>query len=120
MHLHVTIVFDESQSPKSIHKETHSRPGCPNHFRQHFLTDFRDNRFWLAVLAKLGKQQEDSGQPLLAGIKKLVNQIFLNTHFAGQQKCDKNFKECLVALEHADHLFPLNLEERAWCKCRSC
>jgi hypothetical protein len=70
----LAVIFDEPQFPEAIHKKTHSGSRCANHLRQDFLTDLWNYRLGLAFLAELGEQQENSRQPLFAGIEKLINQ----------------------------------------------
>ena len=68
--------MNEAQFSEPVHEEADPRPGRADHFRQHLLTDLGDYRLGFAFLAKMGEQQKDPGQPLLARIEKLINQIF--------------------------------------------
>lgn len=67
------FVINEPQFAELIHEETDARAGGPNHLRQGFLTDLRNDRFRLALPPKVGQQQQRAGQPLLAGIKQLIH-----------------------------------------------
>jgi hypothetical protein len=64
-------------------------------------------------LAKLRHQQQNPRQPLLAGVEKLIDQIRLGSHAAGQQKLQKQIGEGVLLVHHADHLRALDLERRA-------
>ena len=59
MNPNLAVVFDESQIPEAIHEKAHARPGCANHFGQHFLTDLGYHRLRLALLAELREQVID-------------------------------------------------------------
>ena len=74
-----TFVINKSQLAKLIHKETDARAGRADHFGQRFLTDFRNDRLRLALLPKVGQQQQRPRQSLLAGIKQLIHQILLDS-----------------------------------------
>jgi len=54
---------------------TDARPGGADHLRQTLLIDSGDDCFRTPFFAKMRKQQENSSQPLLAGVEKLVNKI---------------------------------------------
>ena len=47
-----TVIFDKAEIAKSVHKETHTRSGGSDHFRQRFLRDLRNQRFRFTRLAK--------------------------------------------------------------------
>ena len=55
-----------------------------DHFGEHLLTNLRYDRLGPPLLAEVRHQKEQSCQPLLARIKKLVNQIFLDARVASQ------------------------------------
>ena len=75
MDFNLTVVANEAQLPEPIHEEIDSGPRCAHHLCYRFLTDFGKRNFVLFVLAEVGKQEENAGKPLVAGIKKLVNQV---------------------------------------------
>ena len=84
MHLNATVVADETELAKAIHKEADTRPGGPDHIRQRFLRDRRNEDFRFARLAEFRHQQEDPRQALFAGIEQLIDKIGLRPHAAGQ------------------------------------
>ena len=121
MYLDPAVVFDEAELPKAIHKETNARPGGPNHLRQSFLGDLRDHTFWFAGLAEFRHQEKNPGQTLFTGVEKLIDQIRLRTHAAGEEKLEEQIREGMFLVHHSDHLHPLNLERGTGangCRCR--
>ena len=86
MNPNLAVIFDEPQFPEAIHKKTHSGSRCANHLRQDFLTDLWNYRLGLAFLAELGEQQQNSRQPLFAGIEKLIHQVGLDASVLRQKK----------------------------------
>ena len=74
------VIINKSQFPEPVHEEADPRAGCADHFRQHLLTDLGNYTLLFAFLAKMSEQQKDPGQPLFAGVEKLINQVFLVTN----------------------------------------
>ena len=108
MYFDPAVVFDEAELPKAIHKETNARPGGPNHLCQSFLGDLRDHIFWFAGLAEFRHQEKNPGQTLFTGVEKLIDQIGLRTHAAGEEKLEEQIREGMFLVHHSDHLHPLN------------
>ena len=79
------FVIDESKFPKLIHKMADSRPRCPDHFGQRFLTYPGNDELVLPFFAEAGQQQQDPSQPFLTGIEKLINQVLFDPSIPGQQ-----------------------------------
>ncbi len=52
----ITIVFNKSQFAELIHEKTDARACGADHFRKHFLTHLRHDRFRLPFFAKMGHQ----------------------------------------------------------------
>jgi hypothetical protein len=73
------IVLNEAQFLEFIHEEINPRPRCPNHFRQRLLRYFGKHFLGLVLLAIASEQQKSAGQPFLAGIKELIDQILLDS-----------------------------------------
>jgi hypothetical protein len=69
------VVINETQLPKLVHEETHPGPCGPDHVGQGFLTDPGHDNLMLPVFAEAGQQQQDSRQPFLAGIEKLIHKV---------------------------------------------
>ena len=84
VNLDATVVFDEAHLAKAIHEETDAGAGSPDHIRESFLRNRRNQRLLLARLAELGHQQEDSRKTPLTGVEELINQIGLVSHAAEQ------------------------------------
>src|SRR4029453_4853263 len=85
LNLQAAVVVDEAELPELVHEATDSRPSGADHLRQHFLTDLRNHGLGLALLPEVGQQQEHPSQSLLARVEQLINQVFLESHIAGQQ-----------------------------------
>src|ERR1019366_10095820 len=79
------VIVDEAQFSEPVHEEADPRTGGADHSRQRLLTDLGNYQLGFAFLAKLSEQQKDSGQPLFARIKELINQIFFVTDVPRQQ-----------------------------------
>src|ERR1700722_4847751 len=77
-------VVDEAQLAEPVHEEADAGSGCADHFSQSLLTDLGDYGFWNAVFAEMSEQQKDAGQPLFAGVEKLIDQIFFVADISGQ------------------------------------
>jgi hypothetical protein len=71
--------MDEAQFPEFVHEKIHPRPRCANHFRQHLLRYFGKHLLWLGFLAIPSEQQKSPGQPFLARIEKLIDQILFDS-----------------------------------------
>jgi hypothetical protein len=50
------VVVDETQFPESVHEETDSRAGGPDHLSQSFLTESWNGHFGNAFFAELRHQ----------------------------------------------------------------
>jgi hypothetical protein len=103
-----TVVIDKAKLPELIHEMIDPRPGCADHLCQVFLIDPGNYSFGPALLAKMGQQQENPSQALLAGVEKLVDEIRFVSDVAGKQMRDKHFRESLLFVEHSCHHRLLN------------
>lgn len=56
--LKAAIVLDETKFPELVHKEINASACCTDHFRQHFLRDFRQYSVELVFFAVAGQQQK--------------------------------------------------------------
>src|ERR1700680_1985532 len=73
------IVLNEAEFPKFIHEEIDPRPRCANHFRQRLLRYFGNRRLGMVLQPIASKQQKSAGKQFLAGVKKLIDQILLDS-----------------------------------------
>ena len=73
------VVLNEAEFPEFVHEKVDPGARCANHFRQHLLGNFGKHLFWLGFPAIPGEQQKSAGQPFLAGVKKLIDQILLDS-----------------------------------------
>ena len=62
VHLQSAVVLNEAQLPELIQKETDAGARGADHFRQHFLTDLRNDRLRLAFFPKVGQRTELRGR----------------------------------------------------------
>jgi hypothetical protein len=85
MHFQATVVLDETQFAKSVHKEADSGARGADNFRERLLANLGNHWLGLAILADIGQQQEHPRQPFFTGIKKLINQILLDANVSGEQ-----------------------------------
>jgi hypothetical protein len=69
------FIINDPQLAERIYKETDARAGGADHFGQRFLTDLRNDRLRLALLPKVGQQQQRPRQPLLARNRSRANCI---------------------------------------------
>src|SRR5882762_7342972 len=77
-------VVNKTQFPEPVHEKANPRTSRPHHFGQTLLTDFRDHSLGHTILAKMSQQKKNSGQPLFAGVKQLVDQILFITDIPRQ------------------------------------
>ena len=89
MYAQAAVVVDEAHFAKSVHKEAHSRPGGANHFGQGSLAHLQDGGMRLGLRTKAREQQESSCQPLLAGVEKLIEEVFFDSDNAREQMRDQ-------------------------------
>jgi len=93
MDLKATVVLNEAEFSKLVHKETDSRSGCAYHFRKRFLAYFRNDCFGVAFFSKVREQQKNSREPLFAGVEELVNEVFFDTYIARQEMLHEEFRK---------------------------
>ena len=93
------VVVDEAELPELVHEVVDPRSGRADHLRQVLLIDAGDDRFGLAVLAKVRQQQEHPRQPLLARVEQLIDEIRFVADDAGQQVRDEDFRERRLVVE---------------------
>src|SRR6516225_2894887 len=80
-------------------KVAHAGARRADHVRERLLAHFGDHRLLLPVLAEVRQQQQSSRQSFLAGIKQLVNQVFLDSDRASQKMRREPFGELLFVAE---------------------
>src|SRR5271157_788231 len=78
VHLQAAVVIDEAQLAKPVHKEADSRTGGANHLSQGPLAHLQDGGMRLGLRSKAREQQQRPRQPPLAGIEKLIEEIFFH------------------------------------------
>jgi hypothetical protein len=81
MNLKFSVVLNKAKLPEFVHKEADARAAR------------------LTLFSEVCKQQKNSGQPLLAGIKKLIDKVFLDAPVPQQQVFDKELGKKRVRRE---------------------
>jgi hypothetical protein len=89
IYLDAAVVTDKTELAKAVHKEADMRPSGANHIRKRFLRNGRNEGFPFAGLAEFRHQQENPRQAFFAGVEKLVDEVGLGSHAAGQQELEK-------------------------------
>jgi hypothetical protein len=105
LNFQLAVVVDQSQLPKFVHKNIHARPGRSNQRCKRVLIDLYGYRFQAKVVAIIGQEQESTGQPHLAGIEQLVDQVRFNSGGPSQQMSEKVVGKFLVLMKQADYDF---------------
>ena len=117
MHLQTTVVVNEAELSEFVHEEVHSGAGGANHLRQSLLAQLWDDGFGLIFFSETGQDQKRSGQTFLAGIEKLIDQVFSNPDIAPHHVGDEAIRERVFRMEHADHFVQADHEQRDRCGC---
>src|SRR3954469_4342494 len=78
-------VVDEPHFPKTVHEKADSRTRSANHLCQCFLAYLWNHSLRNSLFAEVGQHKKHAGQPLLAGIEQLVNQVLFVTDVPRQQ-----------------------------------
>lgn len=69
MNLNRSVISNEAKLAEFIHEKADTGAGCPDHFRQRFLTDLRRDGLRVAFLPEIGQEQEKAREPFLTRIK---------------------------------------------------
>ena len=112
--LKAAVVLDEPEFLEFIHEKIHSRARRPDRICQRFLRNPWKDALRLVVASVAGQQEQRAGQPLLRGIKKLIDQVRLDTNVPGEHIGDKAVREFVLGVKDADHLFLFNNKHRSW------
>ena len=67
------VVLDETEFSEFVHEEIYARARCAHHFCQHLLRYLGKHLLRFVFLAVARQQQQRTRQPLLAGVKKLID-----------------------------------------------
>jgi hypothetical protein len=111
----LAVVFDEAQLPEFVHEKIDPWACRADHLRQHFLRYFGKDLLRLARRVIARQQQESARQPLLAGVKELVDQVLLDSEIACQYVGDKAVRKLVFPVEHANHFVFLDDEDGGGC-----
>src|SRR5450631_566198 len=100
----MAVIINKAQLPKFVHEKTHAGSRRADHLRQCLLADFRYDWLRSTFLAKIRQKQKDPGQPFLARIEQLINQILLYTKVSSQEVRDKQFGKRWLFVDHAGNV----------------
>ena len=79
----IAVIINESHRPEFVHEVSNAGPRGAHHFGEGLVTE--DGHFGIGhciVLAHTGEFQQNTRQPFLAVIEKLIAQIFLEIDVA--------------------------------------
>jgi hypothetical protein len=88
MRLHAEIWMNSGCLPRP---QPQAQPEC-------LLADFRDHRLRFRFLAEVRQQQEQAGQPLLARIEQLIDQVCFDADALAHKVRNELFRECRFLL----------------------
>jgi len=109
------VIFNEAQLAEFVHEKIHARARGADHFGQHLLGNLWNYALRFVILAVARQKQQRARQPLLAGIEKLVDQIFFNADVASQHLGNEPVGEFVFRMEHLDHLFLVDDQDLSRC-----
>jgi hypothetical protein len=102
--LEAAVVFDEPELLELVHEEVHARARRADHFRERLLRDPRQHAMGLVGLAVPREQQQRAGQPLLAGIEQLIDQVCFDATVPSQHVRDEPVRKGVLIVEQTNHL----------------
>src|SRR5437868_11428945 len=105
MNLYLSIVADESKFAEFVHKVADARSGRSNHLSQCFLADIQWNGLRYAFRSEMREQKKKAGEPPLARIKKLVDQVLFNSAVPCQEIRHEQLGKFRLGTEGGDHRF---------------
>jgi len=111
----LAVVLDEAQLPELVHEKIDPWACRADHLRQHFLRYFGKDLLRLARRAIAREKEESVRQPLLAGVKELVDQVLLDSEVPCQYVGDEAVRKLVFPVEHANHFVFLNDEDGGGC-----
>src|SRR5580765_173071 len=112
MNVQAAVVLDEAELPELVHEATDPGPSGADHLRQDLLADLRNHGLGFPFLAEVGQQQQHPSQPLLARVEQLIDQVFLESHIAGQQVRHELLGEYRPLVEQRNHGLPVDSDDR--------
>jgi len=112
MYLDTAVVAYKTELAKAIHEEADTGPSRSDHVGQRFLRNRRDESFRFAGLAEFSHQKQDAGQPFLAGVEELIDEVGLGAHAAGQQELEEYICECRLLMHYSNHFISADHERR--------
>ena len=105
------VVVNQAHLFEPIHEETDARARGPDHCGKCFLTNLRNDLLWFTFLPEMSHEQQDPGQPLLAGIEELIDQILLDANVPSQHIGKEQRGEGAVVFEQSEHRLFVDADE---------
>jgi hypothetical protein len=101
------MVFDEAKHSELIHEKVNARACSADHRCQGPLRD--SSKLVLpAVIPLVCEQQKSAGEPPLAALRNLIDQILLDPNVARKQVRKEGVGELTVSVERSEHLVSFN------------
>jgi len=115
-----TVVRDVAEFPETVHEVADAGPCRSDHIRERLLSNCRYKRLRFAGFTKLRHEKKGSRQPLFTGIEELIDQVFLGSDTADEDKFHEHLREASLLLEYTKHsgAFDLHCCTRRYCSCR--
>ena len=87
--LNSAVILDETELPEFVHEEIDPRARCADHLGERFLRYFGEHSVGFVFFTVTGKQEKSAGEPLLAGVEQLIDQILFNSNVPRQHETDE-------------------------------
>src|SRR5260370_36553153 len=104
-------VLDEARFSEFVHEQIDPRACCANHLRQHLLRNRGNYLLRLVLFAIAREQQQSARQPLLDGVKEMVDEVFLDSFVSLQKISDEAVAKRVFFGERSNHLVFLSYED---------
>ena len=118
--LKAAVILDQTQFFEFIHEDIDSGARRPDRFREGLLRDPGESFLSQAFFLGTGEVEKGSGQALLGGIKKLIDEVGFDSDVPGKQVRNKTIAEYALGVEEAKHFFFFDHEHRGRNYCGSC
>jgi len=111
--LKTAVVLNEAELSEFVHEKIEPRACWADHLCQRFLRYFGEQSVGLVFLAVTGKQQKRAGEPLLARVEQLVDQVLLDSNVPCQHESDEPVGKVMLLVKYLEHFTLLNNEHGA-------
>src|SRR5271154_758208 len=101
-------IVEEAQHSEPIQEKTDPRTSRAYHLGESLLTDLGDYSLGYPFLPEVSKQEQKPGQPLFAGIEKLIDQILFVADISCQQVRYEHIRERVFPVQCKHHRLLIN------------